>query len=97
MITLQVPRSLALVGDDAGCQSHFAAGPWATAGTFVRAPRYAGYLQLHCVTRVGPVECGAILWRAFRCNVAVGLVGGECDLHIVCREPRIVCDFVLWS
>ena len=23
MITLQVPRSLALVGDDAGCQSHF--------------------------------------------------------------------------
>ena len=23
MITLHVPRSLALVGDDAGCQSHF--------------------------------------------------------------------------
>ena len=23
MIRLQVPRSLALVGDDAGCQSHF--------------------------------------------------------------------------
>ena len=52
-------------------------------------------MQLHCVTRVRPVEWGAIFWRAFRCNVAVGLVGGECDLHIVCRGPRIVCLVVV--
>ena len=50
-------------------------------------------LELHCVTRVRPVGCGALLWRAFRGNVALRLVGGESDLHIVCRDrlPWTVC------
>ena len=32
-----------------------------------------------------------------RGNVAVRLVGGECDLHIVCRGPCVVCLVVVAS
>ena len=51
--------------------------------------RLCRQLNLNCVTRVRPVEWGAIVWRAFRCNVAVGLVGRVCALHVVCRGPSV--------
>ena len=72
-------------------------GPWAT-GRHVRLSASLSWtLERHCVTRVRPVGCGALFWRAFRGNVALRLVGGECDLHIVRLGPGVVCRVVVAS
>ena len=77
--------------------SRFGEHEWST-GRHVRLSASLSWtLERHCVTRVRPVECGALFWRAFRGNVALRLVGVECDLYIVCRGPCVVCRVVVTS